>query len=362
MVVTPPQEAEASQNAPPTITAWKKLPKDGDAIQAVHPVIDPSSWPTLADSSKKLLEPHSSESPSRSPTPETASPPPAKTLPESASSSSMATASTSDSDQPIKIEAPQPPQMPSHPRPSRSPSAQSQRGHHNQRFSSSSGGQRGNAFHNSNLANRRQQQARPHEWNSGRRAFVPRSFNQNQQHYQYQPQGFGMQPAPMPIPPYPNTATGTVPLYFAPPVQPPVVGYMLPYGYYGEQPFQDVYRPVYSSPSPYPDSIRAGGIPNLQLPGYTPQEDTDVCNALLAQIEYYFSDVNLETDDYLKGQMDEQGWVSVHLISGFKRIVFLTTMARVGYGDPVVVIILLRKQKFKQKAIKTVGKRKKVLE
>ncbi|XP_058089888.1 la-related protein 1B-like [Magnolia sinica] len=320
----------SSNNAPPSsnsitpINAWKKLARGGEATPAVHPVIDPSSWPSLSDSSKKLPEPHSSESPSSTPTPETASPPPIETLPEPASTSSMTTTAASDSDQLSKIAAPMPMPPPPpvvHSRPSRSPVQQ--RYHHNQRFSSNN--QRGGSpFHNNNFINRRQQ-PRPPEWNSNRRAFVPRNFNHNH-HYQYQHQGFRVQPSPMPPHTHPNPVPAVMsPLYYGSPAPHPAMDYMVPSYYFSELPFQDVYRPLYSGPAPYQDPIRGGVVMHTPpFPVYTPQADAEVCNALLQQIEYYFSDVNLETDDYLKAQMDGQGWVSVHLISGFKRVKRLT--------------------------------------
>ncbi|CAA7410743.1 unnamed protein product [Spirodela intermedia] len=45
---------------------------------------------------------------------------------------------------------------------------------------------------------------------------------------------------------------------------------------------------------------------------------------LTQQIDYYFSDNNLSTDEFLRKQMDEQGWVSLYLIADFKRVKILT--------------------------------------
>ncbi|KAL2535958.1 la-related protein 1A-like [Forsythia ovata] len=41
---------------------------------------------------------------------------------------------------------------------------------------------------------------------------------------------------------------------------------------------------------------------------------------IVKQIEYYFSDVNLENDHYLISLMDDQGWVPVSIIADFKRV------------------------------------------
>ncbi|XP_020102845.1 la-related protein 1A-like [Ananas comosus] len=46
---------------------------------------------------------------------------------------------------------------------------------------------------------------------------------------------------------------------------------------------------------------------------------------ILNQIEYYFSDKNLPTDGYLLSVLDEQGWVSISIIAGFRRVRNLTT-------------------------------------
>ncbi|KAL0016934.1 hypothetical protein SO802_004003 [Lithocarpus litseifolius] len=46
---------------------------------------------------------------------------------------------------------------------------------------------------------------------------------------------------------------------------------------------------------------------------------------LLKQIDYYFSDANLVKDDYLRSNMDDQGWVPIALIASFPRVRSLTT-------------------------------------
>uniref|UniRef100_A0A0E0QZK9 HTH La-type RNA-binding domain-containing protein n=1 Tax=Oryza rufipogon TaxID=4529 RepID=A0A0E0QZK9_ORYRU len=43
------------------------------------------------------------------------------------------------------------------------------------------------------------------------------------------------------------------------------------------------------------------------------------------QIEYYFSENNLCSDVYLKGWMNQQGWVPLTLVAGFPRVQALTT-------------------------------------
>ncbi|GKV17810.1 hypothetical protein SLEP1_g28272 [Rubroshorea leprosula] len=49
---------------------------------------------------------------------------------------------------------------------------------------------------------------------------------------------------------------------------------------------------------------------------------------LVHQIDYYFSDANLVKDDFLKSNMDEQGWVPISLIAGFPRVKYWTSDIR----------------------------------
>ncbi|XP_077231595.1 uncharacterized protein LOC143864704 isoform X3 [Tasmannia lanceolata] len=87
----------------------------------------------------------------------------------------------------------------------------------------------------------------------------------------------------------------------------------------------DVSAQWYCFTTPYVDMMRGVSMNPQPFPMYVPEVDLELCNSLLAQIEYYFSDRNLMEDSYLKGQMDNQGWVSVHLISEFKRVKHLTS-------------------------------------
>ncbi|WOL16363.1 la-related protein 1A isoform X2 [Canna indica] len=48
-------------------------------------------------------------------------------------------------------------------------------------------------------------------------------------------------------------------------------------------------------------------------------------NNLVKQIEYYFSDENLQRDPYLVALLDEQGWVSISEIANFNRVKKMTT-------------------------------------
>ncbi|KAD5960360.1 hypothetical protein R6Q59_013484 [Mikania micrantha] len=54
------------------------------------------------------------------------------------------------------------------------------------------------------------------------------------------------------------------------------------------------------------------------------------------QIEYYFSDQNLQSDQYLISLMDDHGWVPISIIAGFKRVKSMST------DIPLIVDALLR--------------------
>lgn len=61
-----------------------------------------------------------------------------------------------------------------------------------------------------------------------------------------------------------------------------------------------------------------------QLPQHLPLVDPNLPPSLVNQIEYYFSDANLVKDDFLRLQMDEEGWVPMQLIANFPRVKSLT--------------------------------------
>ncbi|KAK1439218.1 hypothetical protein QVD17_05034 [Tagetes erecta] len=63
--------------------------------------------------------------------------------------------------------------------------------------------------------------------------------------------------------------------------------------------------------------------PMVPGPRYFPFPDP-LHGTIVKQIEYYFSNENLVRDTYLRRNMDEQGWVHVSLIAGFKKVSSLT--------------------------------------
>ena len=100
---------------------------------------------------------------------------------------------------------------------------------------------------------------------------------------------------PQPLGPFPNPAVYPE-LYFFPPtvmLEPPRNMPFFPH-----------------SPSPAP---------------YIPAAESPLSNAIVKQIDYYFSDANLAQDEFLKSNMDEEGWVPVTLIASFRRMRSLTS-------------------------------------
>ncbi|XP_047319719.1 la-related protein 1A-like [Impatiens glandulifera] len=63
-------------------------------------------------------------------------------------------------------------------------------------------------------------------------------------------------------------------------------------------------------------------VPNSPSPVtyMKPQETLVPKSSIIKQIEYYFSDVNLQNDHYLRSLMDDQGWVPLSNIADFRRV------------------------------------------
>ncbi|TVU48338.1 hypothetical protein EJB05_07972 [Eragrostis curvula] len=111
--------------------------------------------------------------------------------------------------------------------------------------------------------------------------------------------------APPPPPPFVSPATPQTPPYGTP------MG------------FPDIPQHVYYFPAPPTEGIQ--GLPFVHHPA-SPQAILidPVRKELLEQIEYYFSDDNLCKDIFLRQHMDDQGWVSLSLIAGFRQVKKLT--------------------------------------
>ncbi|XP_057953426.1 la-related protein 1A isoform X2 [Malania oleifera] len=89
---------------------------------------------------------------------------------------------------------------------------------------------------------------------------------------------------------------------------------------------------VYYLPAPLPPgSIRGPHpprfIPQPLAPGPPMlQPETVALKAnIVKQIEYYFSDANLQNDHYLISLMDDHGWVPISIIADFKRVKKMST-------------------------------------
>ncbi|WOH12772.1 hypothetical protein DCAR_0832280 [Daucus carota subsp. sativus] len=129
-----------------------------------------------------------------------------------------------------------------------------------------------------------------------------------------------MVPPPPPPPPPPRGLARPVLPGPIPYIPPPLVR---PFG--GPMPF-DMVPPYIYGPPMSPDSFRT--VPLILPPHphiYLPLIDPHLRTLLLNQIDYYFSEDNLVKDDFLRSNMDDQGWVSISLIASFPRVLKLTS-------------------------------------
>ncbi|CAL9046197.1 unnamed protein product [Musa banksii] len=119
--------------------------------------------------------------------------------------------------------------------------------------------------------------------------------------------------------PVPRTTISSVPQFYGPPS-----GFVYGPSIPGGPP----------PPPPLMHSLSAPRPEKLQVPCFYPHAprysnqtaDMKVLRAnLVKQIEYYFSNGNLQTDQYLISLMDEQGWVSISEIATFRRVKKMTS-------------------------------------
>ncbi|KAJ4842428.1 hypothetical protein Tsubulata_027293 [Turnera subulata] len=195
-------------------------------------------------------------------------------------------------------------------------------GEHGQRSSQSRGGndhplqQQRNSFRNrnggphsrdgshyQNYGGRRDQERGNHDWNSHR------NFN-NRDAYIPPQRGtprFPRHPPPPPPPP------ATTPFVAPPPVRP----------FAGPMGFPEL-TPMYYVAATPPDSLRAVPFVPMAPPVYYSGPDFQLYSKIVDQIDYYFSNENLIKDTFLRQNMDDQGWVPIKLIAGFKKVSLLT--------------------------------------
>ncbi|KAK1432617.1 hypothetical protein QVD17_09515 [Tagetes erecta] len=110
-----------------------------------------------------------------------------------------------------------------------------------------------------------------------------------------------------------------------PQFMPPQMPLLRPFG--NNMMYPDMSSPLFyfQGPPPPPESLRA--MPPLVGPIPPPMYfvSNPMLHAMIVnQIDFYFSNDNLVKDIYLRKNMDEQGWVPVSLIAGFKKVLNLT--------------------------------------
>lgn len=82
-------------------------------------------------------------------------------------------------------------------------------------------------------------------------------------------------------------------------------------------------RPPFSVRVPHPPFV----VPHVMNPGIPllPSQTEALRASIKNQIEYYFSDQNLKSDQYLISLMDANGWVPLSTIADFKRVKSMST-------------------------------------
>nr|CAD1833145.1 unnamed protein product [Ananas comosus var. bracteatus] len=110
----------------------------------------------------------------------------------------------------------------------------------------------------------------------------------------------------------------------------------LPPRFYGPAPgfisapgFPGPASPMFYVPAPPLEMMRGPPRPMSHPPPLTNKdpktEEVELRDKIVKQVEYYFSDKNLEKDDYLKSILDDHGWVSISKIADFNRLRSMTT-------------------------------------
>ncbi|KAJ4970075.1 hypothetical protein NE237_003174 [Protea cynaroides] len=85
---------------------------------------------------------------------------------------------------------------------------------------------------------------------------------------------------------------------------------------------------MYYLPAAPPDVIRDSSphfIAHPPHPGFPIPAPEALALSIGKQLEYYFSDENLQKDPYLLSLMDDQGWVSISKIADFNRVKKMTS-------------------------------------
>ncbi|KAK2991889.1 hypothetical protein RJ640_011578 [Escallonia rubra] len=164
---------------------------------------------------------------------------------------------------------------------------------------------RGDGGHHQHYGGRRDHERGNQEWSRGFR-------DTHMQSPRGAPRGF--------VRPPPHTST---PFISPPPVP------MRPFG--SPMMYPEVASPLIYLQGPTPEALR--GVPFVApMPPHAmffPVPDPQLHAKLVTQIDYYFSNENLIKDTFLRQNMDDQGWVPIKLIAGFKKVSFLILMLEV---------------------------------
>ncbi|CAH8286501.1 unnamed protein product [Eruca vesicaria subsp. sativa] len=156
--------------------------------------------------------------------------------------------------------------------------------------------QNGNNHHHQNHGGRRNQEHGNHNWSFNR------SFNGRDGNAQSQ-RAF---------------------VRYAPPPPPPVQA--IPPQFMAAQPLQS-----FGGPVPFPPELAPPFYPGMPFVGplspgpvFYHVPDSPLNMKLQNQIHYYFSEENLIKDTYLRGHMDDQGFLPLSVIAGFRMVAELT--------------------------------------
>ncbi|KAK4430345.1 La-related protein 1C [Sesamum alatum] len=161
---------------------------------------------------------------------------------------------------------------------------------------------RGDGSYHHSHGGRRDQERGKQDWANPHRSYSNRD-NHPQQRGGSRPFMHG---------PAPNTP------FMAPPPPPvPVRPFVAPMVY------TEVPSAVYYVSGPHPDPLRPVHMIPFS-PVYFPMPDPYLASKIVNQIDYYFSNENLVKDTFLRQKMDGEGWVSIKLIAGFKKVMQLT--------------------------------------
>ncbi|GER38789.1 lupus la ribonucleoprotein [Striga asiatica] len=159
--------------------------------------------------------------------------------------------------------------------------------------------QRNNNSRRGNYGSRPRGDGHYHNNHGGRRDHDRREVHHPPQ---YVPPPMGYMPSPLP--------PGAAPFLAPPPVR----------VFAGQMGF-DMASPFIYVPTMAQESFRA--MPLVPSPPpmlFSPTNETSLANMIVKQIDFYFSDDNLVKDNYLRSNMDDQGWVPIALIASFRRL------------------------------------------